>query len=341
MGALVAILSLSPGCDRPPAHTGPWRVVVLEPDDPPPPEDVRAGLMAGLEEGGATKDADVVVRASRAPVAALGERMRQEIAAGADIVLAVTTSALAAALPSELRAAVPDAPPLAAPTGPEPAVVFTDVADPGSAGVRNPPLLARWLPALFAPTGPPVTGAYAVSDFGALLHLAEPLTTGRALGTVFAANDADSAAYSDQLRAFAAATVMQEPLAAGEAAKAVQALCNRQVRTLVLLGDRTTDAALSDIMAAAGACRMVVLGTRAAHAEAGAVLTLARDERAGAAAAGRRAAAMLRGERPEHERFERLSEARLVLNAGAAEQVGIGLPLELVTQADDVIGDER
>ena len=336
-GLVAALLLGVAACDRPPPHTGPWRVVVLEPDDPPPSEDVRAGLIAGLEESGATKSGDVAVRAIRAPAAALGERLTQEVAAGTDLVLAVTSAALSAALSGRAPTSVP-AGEAAAPAAVF-AVVFTDVADPAAAGVRAPALLARWLPALFAPKGPPVTGAFTVTDFGALLELAEPVTKGRGLGTVFAPLDADSVAYRDQLRAFAAQTLTSEPLAPGEAAKAVQALCNRQVRALVLLGDRTTDAALADIVSAARACRMVVLGTRAAHAEAGAVLTLARDERAGAAAAGRRAAALMRGERPELERFERIASHRVVLNARAAEQAGVGLPLTLVAEADDVTGD--
>ena len=56
-------------------------------------------------------------------------------------------------------------------------------------------------------------------------------------------------------------------------------------------------------------------------------------------AAGRRAAALLRGGRPHLEAFERLSSASLVLNAQAADQAGIGLPLALIEQADEVIGD--
>jgi len=119
----------------------------------------------------------------------------------------------------------------------------------------------------------------------------------------------------------------------------VKALCDVNVRTLVLLGDRSTDAVLADLVAAARGCGMVVLGTRQAHADAGAVLTLARDERAGASAAGRRAAQFMRGERPQLEPFERVTRTRIVLNAQAAEQAAVGLPLGLLEQADDVIGD--
>ncbi|MBX3024517.1 hypothetical protein KF840_06365 [bacterium] len=315
---MVLLLALA-ACEQPPAHDGPWRVVVLEPDDPPPPAECREALLAGVDQGaGAAPERSL--RAVRAPAAALADRLREELAAGADLVLTVTTAALAAARPSA------------------PAVVFTDVADPAAGGATPPALLARWLPALFAPSGPPLAGAYAVNDFGALLDAAEPLLPAPALGAVFAAGDADSVAYRDQLRALTRHPVLSQPLGDGAAA-AVRGLCDRHARTLVLLGDRSTDAALADLVAGARACRMLVLGTRAAHAPAGAVLTLAADQRAAAVAAGRRAAALMRGERPQLEPFERVTAARLILNAEAAEQAGVGLPLGLLAQADDVIGD--
>jgi hypothetical protein len=316
--ALALLVGGLAGCEQRPVHSGPWRIVVLEPDDPPPPRELRAALIDGLQQsaGGASTE----VRAVHAPAAALADRARAEISAGTDLVLTLTTAALAAARPTA------------------PALVFTDVADPATGGARPPARLAPWLPALFAPTGPPLTGAYAVSDFGALVEAAEPLLAAPALGSVFAAGDADSVAYRDQLRAFTGRTVLSEPLTSGAAA-AVQALCTQRVGALVLLGDRTTDAVLADLIAAARACRIVSLGTRQAHAAAGAVVTLARDERAGAAAAGRRAAALMLGKRPELEQFERVTTSRLIVNAQAAEQAGVGLPLRLLQQADEVMGD--
>lgn len=312
------LLLVAVGCRRQPAHSGPWRVLVLEPLDPPPAAEVRAAMINAMMRG--ADGMTVEVRAVRGATPDLPAKLGVALAAGADLVLTVTAAALAAARPAA------------------PALVFTDLADPEVAGVRGPARLARWLPFLFAPGGPPVTGAYAVSDFGALLAAGEPLLPAPALGTVFAAGDADSVAYRDQLRAFSDRTLQSEPLTKG-AAEAVQPLCTGQVGALVLLGDRTTDAVRDELIAAARACRLVVLGTRAEHAAAGAVLTLARDERGAATVAGQRAAALMRGERPQLEQFDRLARARLIVNAQAAEQSGVGLPLTLLEQADEVIGD--
>src|SRR5512143_3847076 len=111
------MLGAGGGCERPPVHSGPWRVGVLEHDDPTPPSDYRDGLVEGLNQGGMADTAQLVLRAVRAPGASLAERARQEVATGADLALTVTTAGLAAALPAA------------------PALVFTGVADPAAAGV--------------------------------------------------------------------------------------------------------------------------------------------------------------------------------------------------------------
>lgn len=318
--AVVAALVVA-GAQRATVRTAPWRVVLLEPADPPPPPECREGVLEGLGAGGEGAAPQLGWQTIRAPGATLPARAAQAVADGADLALTVSSAALAAALSVG------------------PAVVFTDVADPTRTGAREPSLLGRCLPQLFGPEGPRVTGAYAVTDFGALLAIAAPVMPAAGLGAVFVASDVDSVALRDQLRAFAGERVVSEPLDPAAPATAVQALCQRRVRALVLLGDRSTDAVLGDVVAAARACPMVILGTRRAHAEAGALLALARDERAAAVAAGRRAAGLMRGERPYLEPFERVTATRLILNAQAAERAGVGLPLSLVEQADEVVGD--
>lgn len=318
--AMLAAVLLLTGCEPGAPRSGPWRVVLLEPDDPPPSADLREGLLAGLAEGGVADAAQQGWQTIRAPAAELADRARQQLTAGTDLALAVASAGLAAA---EQVA---------------PAVAFTGVADPASAGVHDPPRLARWLPWVFGPQGPPTAGAFAVTDFAALLDVAAPLLPEQPIGAVFAPGDADSVAWRDQLRAFSRRPLVSVPLA-GDAAAAAQQLCAQGAGTLVLLGDRTTDTAAAALVGAARGCPMVPLGTRRPHAEAGAVLTLARDERGAARAAGRRAAALLRGGRPHLEPFERLAAATLVLNARAADRLGLGLPLALIERADAVIGD--
>ena len=321
LAVLGCALAGTAGCESSPEHTGPWRVVVLEPDDPPPPSDYREGLLEGLGHGTQADASQLSLRTSRAPARALAALATTEQAVGADVALTVTTAALAACAQVA------------------PAVIFTDVADPAAAGAREPAFLARWLPWLYGPKGAALTGAYAVTDFGELLEVTASVMPMPGLGAVFAAADADSVAYRDQLRALANRTVLSQPLDPAHPDAAVRALCDQKVGALVLLGDRSTDAVVADLIVAARACRMLVLGTRTPHAAAGAVITLARGERAAGIAAGRRAAAFMRGERPQLEPFERITQRRLILNAQAAEQAGVGLPLATIERADEVLGD--
>src|SRR5262249_62295256 len=78
-------------------------------------------------------------------------------------------------------------------------VVFTDVGDPALAGVTPPSIWRRWLPFLFPPDGPPVTGAYAAGDFAPLLEASGAMLHGR-LGAVVVGADRDALGYRDGLR---------------------------------------------------------------------------------------------------------------------------------------------
>ena len=133
LAVLGGVLAGTAGCESPPEHTGPWRVVVLEPDDPPPPSDYREGLLEGLAHGTQADATQLTLRTSRAPARALAALATTEQAAGADLALTITTAALAAGAQAA------------------PAVIFTDVADPAAGGAREPAFLARWLPSLFGP----------------------------------------------------------------------------------------------------------------------------------------------------------------------------------------------
>ena len=115
LAVLGGVLAGTAGCESPPEHTGPWRVVVLEPDDPPPPSDYREGLLEGLSHGTQADATQLTLRTSRAPARALPALATREQAAGADLALTVTTAALAAGAQAA------------------PAVIFTDVADPAAA----------------------------------------------------------------------------------------------------------------------------------------------------------------------------------------------------------------
>ncbi|MDX2170888.1 MAG: hypothetical protein SF182_27720, partial [Deltaproteobacteria bacterium] len=258
-----AWLTACTGGDAAPRHSGPARLAIAPLPASSQPDDALDGLRAGVAAAGLREGQDYVwVDPSRDTPP--------------DVWLAASPTALSAALRASGGASV----------------VFTDVAAPGAAGARAPTLLRRWAPWLLREPGTPVTGVSATTDFRALLGAAAPLLGTRPAGVVFVPGDADSSAWQERLQVAsdpAGRALLSEPFSdASAAAAAVGRLCERGAGGLVLLGDRASDAALPALFAAAQACGMPVFGTRRAHADAGAVVTLARDVRGAGHAAGLR-----------------------------------------------------
>jgi ABC-type uncharacterized transport system substrate-binding protein len=316
LGALAAALWLAAcgGGGSAPTHAGPARIAIGPPATPgadPALEGLRAGVTdAGLREGSDFVWVDAHPNA--AP----------------DLWLTASPTALSAALNAAGNAPV----------------VFTDVAAPRAAGAQPPTLLRRWVPWLLRNPGRSVTGVAATSDFRALLDAAAPMLGARAAGVAFVPADADSSAWQARLQIAsdpAGRELLSEPFSSPAAARtAVGRLCERGAGGLVLLGDRASEAAASDLIAAAQNCGMVVLGTRRAHAPAGAVVTLARDVPGAGREAGLRAAAALRGDDVGRLGFSETAGAQVwIVNSVAAERAGIGLPLSLIERADEVLGD--
>jgi putative ABC transport system substrate-binding protein len=314
------------GCrgDAPPPPSGPWRVTVLEPVDPAPPFDLAGAVRAGAHTAGLADETWTVL--SR-PAAGLADQIGATPSSGVDAVVAISAAGLTAALAS------------GRPT------VFTGVVDPAAAGARAAGRLTRWLPWLFPPSAAPVTGVTAATDFETMLELAAPLLTRARVGAVEASSDADSVALAARLHGAAGRAgieaVFETARAPSDAAAAVARLCGARIGALVALGDRTTDAALGALADGARVCGVPLLGTRRPHAAAGALLTLARDERGAAREAGRRLVQLLRDPRRLPPPFAERAGARLVLNAAAAEQLAVGLPLGLVERADEMLGEEQ
>jgi len=314
------------GCQRdaPPPSSGPWRVTVLEPVDPAPPFDLAGAVRAGAHTAGLADETWTVLSS---PAAGLAGQIGSTPSSGVDVVVAISSAGLTAALAS------------GRPT------VFTGVVDPAAAGARQAGRLARWLPWFFPPSAAPVTGVTAATDFATMLELATPLLTRTRVGAVQASGDADSVALAAQLRDAAGRAgieaVFESASAPGDAAAAVARLCGARIGALVALGDRSTDAALGALADGARVCGVPLLGTRRPHAAAGALLTLARDERGAAREAGRRLAQMLREPTRLPPPFAEHAGALLLLNAAAAEQLDVGLPLGLVERADEMLGEEQ
>src|SRR5215468_3325614 len=174
-------------CSRPPAAppAKPWKVTVLQLDDGPETQAIVEGLTDELRKSSLQPERDylIAVQSAHGIAGALPELAEAAVRDGAHTLVAIGTPALQAA-----RAASKTTP-----------VVFTDVGDPALAGVTPPSIWSRWLPFLFPPDGPPLTGAYAAGDFAPLLEASGAMLHGR-LGAVVVGADRDALGYRDGLR---------------------------------------------------------------------------------------------------------------------------------------------
>jgi len=315
------LLTLVVGCHggaRAPSHDGPARVALLSPPSASASHAAVAGLRSGLADAGLLEGRDFVWRETADPAG---------LDAPPDLWLATSAPALSAILRAD-----PHAP-----------VVVTDVADPLAAGAQAPTLLRRWLPWLARDTSPAVSGVLPAIDLHRLLVAATPLLDARELAVVYAADDAEAAAWYERLREAADAVgrrlhgeTIATPAAASET---IRRLCAQGISGVVVLGDPASDALAAALLSAAQACPVPVLGTRRAHARAGALLTQTVAVRAAAHDAGSRAAQALRGDDIGGLGFAQRDGGALIVNTAAAQRAGLGVPLTVIESADEVMGD--
>jgi putative ABC transport system substrate-binding protein len=300
---------------------------VLQLDDGDAAREAVAALGEGLRQSGLEPDRDYALtiysaHGNPALLPALATQAAQE---GAHTLVAVGTPALRTAL---------------AAAGSTP-IVFTAVADPWAVGVRRASWWRRWLPFLLADAGPPVTGAYAAPGFGDLLGMSEGVVTDGHYGAVVAGGDDDALAYQAGLRTTANWQSRQvdfelarDPADLGAAAAR---LCGQGVKGLIALGDPTSTAGFDRLAEAARVCRIPILGTLRVHAVSGAVLTAARQPAEAARAAGRMVGRLAAGSAPADIPVAEVAQPALIINAAAAEQLDLGIPLSLLERADEVL----
>ena len=89
---------------------------------------------------------------------------------------------------------------------------------------------------------------------------------------------------------------------------------------------------------AAARARLPIFAFQTGQAHGGAVLAMARDYHD----AGRQSAALavrvMRGERPAGIPFQTVNRTRLIVNLTAARELGLRIPADLVSRADEAIG---
>jgi len=123
-----------------------------------------------------------------------------------------------------------------------------------------------------------------------------------------------------------------------DVADAGLALAARRPDVICQIPGNLTAAAFPTLQQAAQRARLPIFAFQTGQAHGGAVLAMARDYHD----AGRQSAALavrvMRGERPAGLPFQTVNRTRLIVNLNAAKQLGLKIPADLVSRADEAIG---
>ena len=123
-----------------------------------------------------------------------------------------------------------------------------------------------------------------------------------------------------------------------EVADATLALIANGVDAICQLPGNLIVSAFPSMVHAARQARVPIFAFQSSQADAGAVVTLARDYYDSGREAAALAARVMRGESPAAIPLSGFSGTRLIVNPGAARAAGLTLPPDLVARADQVIG---
>jgi len=124
-----------------------------------------------------------------------------------------------------------------------------------------------------------------------------------------------------------------------EVPDAALALISRNIDALCQIPGNLTASAFGGIAQAATRAHVPVFAFQQVQAHEGAAVVMARDFNDAGREAARMAARIMRGEDPASIPFRPFVRTKLLINAGAAQAVGLTIPLELFSEADEVIRD--
>jgi ABC-type uncharacterized transport system substrate-binding protein len=190
---------------------------------------------------------------------------------------------------------------------------------------------------------PNFTGTYTLGPFAELLGLIrENFPQIKRIGSVYNPAEVNSVYNEELLRKIGAAKGFQVVSVAAngpaELADAALALADRKIDAIVQVPDNLSASGFPAIAAAARKARIPAFSLIGGQANAGAVLSLARDYRQGGLEAGRKAVEIMRGKDPVDIPFALVQRIVLVINLDAARQAALAIPPGLLEKADEIVG---
>lgn len=327
IAAAAAVLLLSDWRNRAasnPAAAGAgrtWRVHFVNYTESTMVEECHRGFFGELPRLGLTAGKELEVRVSNAQgeMATLTALLDAALTERADVVLLTSTPALQAAI-KKVR---------------EVPVLFSVVANPvlAGAGSTYQNHLAN------------VTGISTCSDYEAMAAVIRECLPGvRRVGTLYVSSEDNAVFNKDSMAAVLRRDGVELDAVAvstsSEVSDAALSLAGREIGAICQVLGNVTDAAFAGITIAARKARRPLLAFSSAQAEkGGAALAVSRDYEQAGRDLARLLERIMKGESPAAIPFQLVSRTRLVVNLDNAALCGLTVPPELLSRADEVIGE--
>ena len=295
---------------------------MLQMVDAPPPNETRKGFEAALAEGGyvAGKSVNYIQKDAAGELANTNLVMKQFVAQKADMILAVGTPPLQAAM-KEVDESTP--------------VIFCYCSNPWGAGAGTPP-------GGVGQHRPNVVGTIGTNPVGEELDLALQVNPQlKTVGLIFNPGEPNSSYEAKILKQEAAKrniTVLEQAVAnSGEVLQAAQVLASKKVEAFVKIGDYATIQGFGSIARVGLENRIPVYSVDAADINLpGCLATIGWSYFDDGYAAGQLALRVLKGESPAKMAFEPLTKTELLVNLATAKAIGVTIPEAVIEQAKQV-----
>ena len=296
-----------------------WRIDLIQLNQVVDVEESQEGVLAGFKEAGLVEGRDytTTVRNAQGDMATVSALIDAALSEHTDLIVTFSTPTLQAAL--QRARSVP--------------IVFTYVSSAIAAGAGTSDTEHL----------PNVTGVYMLPSYDEMLATIRRIVPAvKVVGTLFVPAEVNSVFNRDLLDAAcrkAGLTLEAVPANTSvDVADAGLALAARRPDVICQIPGNLTAAAFPTLQQAAQRARLPIFAFQTGQAHGGAVLALARDYHD----AGRQSAALavrvMRGERPAGLPFQAVNRTRLIVNLNAAKQLGLKIPADLVSRADEAIG---
>jgi ABC-type uncharacterized transport system substrate-binding protein len=296
-----------------------WRLALVELNRVLDVEDAERGVLDGLREQGLVegRDFEKTIRNAQGDMATVSALVDASVSDGADLLITFSTPTLQAALARAKR--IP--------------IVFNYVADPIAAGAGKSDLVHA----------PNVAGVYLINAYDQMLALIRRyVPKAHTLGTVYVPAEVNMVSQLAAMTTIARAAGMEvKAIAANstaEVGEAALALTAAHVDVICQLPGNLTAAAFPSLAQASRRARVPIFGFQSSAAHGGAVLAVARDYYDSGREAAQLAARVMRGESPAGMPFSGFAKTTLIVNVGAAREMGLATPPDLLQQAGQVLG---